>query len=78
MRVHLWGELGFYDRERRHRFDVPLAREMPLVEVLGLIGVPEAEVAVVGVNGEVVRLDDPGLRLTDADRLDLFPPTAGG
>lgn len=78
MRVHLWGELGFYDRECRHRFEVPLARELPLADVLRLLGVPEAEVAVVGVNGEVVRLGDPEVRLSDADRLDLFPPTAGG
>ncbi|MBP1704903.1 MAG: Mut7-C ubiquitin [Chloroflexi bacterium] len=78
MRVHLWGELGFYDRERRHRFEVRLPGEMPLVDVLALLGVPPAEVAVAGVNGEVVRLGDPAVRVSDADRLDLFPPSAGG
>jgi sulfur carrier protein ThiS len=78
VRVHLWGELGFYDRERRHRFEVTLPGELPLADVLRLIGVPAAEVAIVGVNGEVVRLNDPGVTLGDADRLDLFPPTAGG
>lgn len=78
MRVHLWGELGFYDRERRHRFELQLPGEMPLADVLGLLGVPAAEVAIVGVNGEVVRPGDPRVVLTDADRLDLFPPTAGG
>ena len=78
MRVHLWGELGFYDWERRPRFEVLLAGETPLADVIRLLGVPEAEIAVIGVNGEVVRLGDPGVTLTDADRLDLFPPTAGG
>jgi hypothetical protein len=42
------------------------------------MGVPAADVAVTGLNGEVVRLDDPTLTVTDADRLDLFPPTSGG
>ncbi len=78
MRVHLWGELGFYDRERRHRFEIHLAGETALADVVRLAGVPEAEIAVVGVNGVVVRLGDPAVTLTDADRLDLFPPTAGG
>jgi molybdopterin converting factor small subunit len=78
VRVHLWGELGFYGPERRSRFEVPIQREMPLVEALRLMGVPAADVAVTGLNGEVVRLDDPSLTVTDADRLDLFPPTSGG
>jgi sulfur carrier protein ThiS len=78
MRVHLWGELGFYDRERRHRFEVTLHGELPLADVLRLLGVPQAEVAIVGLNGAVVRLGDPGVTVGDADRLDLFPPSAGG
>ncbi len=78
MRVHLWGELGFYGPGRRSRFEVRLEREVPLREALRLAGVPEAEIAVTGLNGEVVRLDDPGLSVTDTDRLDLFPPTSGG
>ena len=78
MRVHLWGELGFYGPERRSRFEFPIQREMPLVEALRLMGVPAADVAVTGLNGEVVRLGDPSLTVTDADRLDLFPPTSGG
>jgi len=78
VRVHLWGELGFYGPERRGRFEVHVEREMPLTEALRLMGVPEADVAVTGLNGHVVRLDDRSLTVTDADRLDLFPPTSGG
>ena len=78
MRVHLWGELGFYGPERRGRFEVRLEREMPLTEALGLIGVPKAEIAITALNAEVVRLDDRNVIVTDADRLDLFPPTSGG
>ena len=78
MKVHLWGELGFYGPGRRSRFEVRLEGEQPLREVMGQLGVPEADVAVVGLNGEVVRLSDSSLTVTDGDRLDLFPATSGG
>jgi sulfur carrier protein ThiS len=78
VKVHLWGELGFYGPERRSRFEVRLEGEVSLAEALHLIGVPEAEVAVVGLNGEVVRPGDPSRTVADADRLDLFPATSGG
>ena len=78
MQVHLWGELGFYGPGRRSRFEFPLEREVPLPEALVQMGVPVADVAVTGLNGEVVRPDDPALTVTDRDRLDLFPPTSGG
>ena len=48
MKVHLWGELGFYGPDRRSRFEVQIESEMPLAEALRLIGVPEADVAVAG------------------------------
>lgn len=78
MKVHLFGELGFYGPGRRPRFEVRIEGEVPLAEALRLIGVPAADVAVVGLNGEVVRLGDPALTVSDGDRLDLFPPTSGG
>ncbi len=78
MKVHLWGELGYYGPERRSRFEWPVKGEMPLLDALRRMGVPAADVAVCGLNGEVVRLDDPALTVTDDDRLDLFPPTSGG
>jgi sulfur carrier protein ThiS len=78
MRVHLWGELGFYGPGRRSRFDFPLEGQLPLLEAIRRIGVPEADVAVAGLNGEVVRLSDPTLTVSDGDRLDLFPATSGG
>ena len=78
MKVHLWGELGHYGPGRKGRFEWRVEREMPLLDALRAIGVPAADVAVCGLNGEVVRLDDPALSVTDDDRLDLFPPTSGG
>lgn len=78
MKVHLWGELGFYGPGRNGRFDHPLSRPMPVADALREIGVPVADVAVCGVNGVVVRLEDPAVVVTDADRIDCFPPTSGG
>ena len=78
MRVHLWGELGFYGPGKRTRFELRIDREMPISDALRLIGVPEADVAVFALNGEVVRLGDPELTVADGDRIDCFPPTSGG
>lgn len=78
MQVHLWGELGWYAPGRRSRFEFTLEHEMPVAEVLLAMGVPIADVAVMGLNGEIVRADDPSLMLADRDRIDLFPPTSGG
>lgn len=78
MKVHLWGELGFYGPGRRGRFEVPLGGVVPLREAIRRTGVPVAEIAVLGLNGDVVRLDDPGRTVGDDDRIDLFPATSGG
>ena len=78
VKVHLWGELGFYGPGRRGRFEVRLEEPMPVGEALRVIGVPAADIAVLGLNGEVVSLDAPGLTVTDADRIDAFPATSGG
>jgi sulfur carrier protein ThiS len=78
VRVHLWGELGFYGPGKQSRFDLRLEHEMPLSDALRLIGVPEADVAIVGLNGDVVPLGDPTIRVADGDRIDCYPPTSGG
>jgi sulfur carrier protein ThiS len=78
VKVHLWGELGFYGPGKRGRFEVTVEGETPILDLLAHIGVPWSDVAVAGLNGEVVRLDDPTLTVKDGDRLDLFPPSSGG
>jgi sulfur carrier protein ThiS len=76
MEVYLGGHLAFYDREKRSRFEVHLAAETALVDLLRELGVPEAEIAIAAVNRSVVALAEA--RVTDADRLDLYPPMSGG
>jgi hypothetical protein len=78
VRVHLWGELGFYGPQKRGRFEFRIDHEMPASDALRLIGVPEADVAVFALNREVVRLGDPAITVSDQDRIDCFPPTSGG
>jgi hypothetical protein len=78
VKVHLWGELGFYGPGREGRFEFHLERAMPVAEALAAMGVPVADVAVCGVNGVVVRPEDPTVVVTDEDRIDCFPPTSGG
>jgi sulfur carrier protein ThiS len=78
VKVHLWGELGFYGPGKQGRFELPIDHAMPVSDVLRLIGVPEADVAVFALNREVVRLDHPAITVADGDRIDCFPPSSGG
>ena len=78
MKVHLWGELGFYGPGRQGRFEVAVEGESPSSTCCAGSACPWSDVAVAGLNGEVVRLDDPALTVRDGDRLDLFPPSSGG
>jgi sulfur carrier protein ThiS len=78
LKVHLWGDLGFYGPGRQSRFEVRIDRELPISDALRVIGVPEADVAVIALNREVVRLGDPTLTVADGDRIDCFPPVNGG
>lgn len=78
MKVHLWGELGFYGPGKQSRFEFPIRDEMPVSDALRLIGVPEADIAVFGLNGVVVRIGDPTVTVADQDRIDCFPATSGG
>lgn len=76
MEVHLGGHLAFYDREKRSWFEVRLEAETALLDVIRAMGVPEEEIALAAVNRTVVALAEA--RVTDADRLDLYPPMSGG
>jgi sulfur carrier protein ThiS len=76
MDLHLGGHLAFYDAEKRSRLEVGLDEETALVELLLGLGIPAAEVGLAAVNREIVRLGDA--RVTQGDRVDLYPPMDGG
>ena len=76
MRIHLAGHLNWYDGENRVWFDLEVADQTRLVDLLAELGIPQGEVAVVSLNGQPVGLE--GAVLMDADRLELFPPVSGG
>ena len=49
MKVHLGGHLAFYDPEKRSRFEVHLEAETALLDLVRELGIPEAEIALVGM-----------------------------
>lgn len=76
MRLHLGGHLSWYDAQKRAWLEVHLAEPISLLALLQQLGVPSAEVAVVAVNGAAVALEEA--RVSDGDRVELFPPVGGG
>lgn len=76
MQLHLGGTLAFYDAARRSRFDVHLEGETAVLDLIRELRIPEAEIALVAVDGEVVSLERA--HVDDGSRLDLYPPMSGG
>ena len=76
MRLHLGGHLSWYDPEKRSWLVIPLAEPVVLVELLNRLHVPPGEVALSVVNGRLVALED--VRVSDGDRVELYPPMGGG
>ncbi len=77
MRIHLGGHLSWYDPQKRSWLDVKLSEPTALLEVLQKLGVPAEEIAVGALNGAAM-LSLENVRVTDADRVELFPPVGGG
>jgi sulfur carrier protein ThiS len=76
MRLHLGGHLNWYDLQKRSWLMIQLAEPMLLVELLDRLHVPPGEVALTVVNGRLVSLED--VRVSDGDRVELYPPIGGG
>jgi len=57
-------------------FDVDLESEASLTSLIRNLRIPEKEVHLAIVNGRPVH--DRSLRLSEADRIALFPPVGGG
>ncbi|NIP41581.1 MAG: hypothetical protein GWN61_03220 [candidate division Zixibacteria bacterium] len=74
--IHLGGHLNFFDPDKRNELHVPISGEMRLSDMLELINLPSAEIALISINGEHVDLENtivfPG------DRIGFYPPMGGG
>jgi sulfur carrier protein ThiS len=76
MRLHLGGHLAWYDPQKRSEIQVRVPRATTLADLLRDLDIPVAEIAIAAVNGKAVDLLTA--RVSDADRVDLFPPIGGG
>ena len=80
MKIHLGGGLNFYDPQKRVFFEIKLATNMSLSEVLKILHIPKGELFIVVLNGEAYSLDHNfnEIFIQENDTLELFPPVGGG
>ncbi|PKO22031.1 MAG: hypothetical protein CVU38_11515 [Chloroflexi bacterium HGW-Chloroflexi-1] len=76
MRVHLGGHLAWHDPQKRSWIAIDQVAPISLIDLAHQLGLPLAEIAVVAVNRCTVALDDTFV--SDADRVEFFPPLGGG
>ncbi|MDP2872496.1 MAG: MoaD/ThiS family protein [Bacillota bacterium] len=73
--MRLFGELVRFAAGRGYEFEWPLATGQTVADILAAIGIPEAEVWMVAINGTKV----PGTTQPRAgDQLMVFSPVGGG
>ena len=68
--------MNWYDPHKRPWLTIQLVEPIALVELLDRLHVPPGEVALTVVNGRLVSLEDA--RVSDGDRVELYPPMGGG
>lgn len=76
MHLHLAGHLAWYDSRKRAHLEIAAPQSALLIDLLRDLGVPIAEIAIAVVNGKVVDLQTA--RVSNSDRVELFPPVGGG
>ena len=76
MRLHLGGHLSWYDPQKRSWLELSLSEPTALVELVRQLELPVEEVAISVVNGHAVPLEET--RVSDGDRVELYPPIGGG
>ncbi len=76
MQLRLHGHLAWYEVEERSQLEIRLSHPVMLIQLLEQLQLPVAEIAVATVNGVEVQLQEA--RVTDEDRVDLYPPVCGG
>jgi sulfur carrier protein ThiS len=76
MRLYLGGHLNFYSPQPGGWLEVKLKQPIPLLAILVQKGIPESEVQLVVLNGELVDLES--VIVSDQDEVKLFSAVGGG
>ncbi len=76
MQLYLGGHLDFYNPRPGGWLEIHINQPTTLVEILAQQGIPESEVQLVVLNGELADLD--GLIVSDEDEVKLFSAVGGG
>lgn len=76
MNLHAGGQLAWYLPQKKSDLEIKLETPTRLTEVIARIQIPAGEVVLVVVNGELADLQT--VVVSDADRVQLYPPIGGG
>jgi len=74
--VSVGGYLGFYTPRHQRKFQFAAGEGLAISEIVRQLGLPQAEVALVSLNGDVV--EDFSILVREGDELKLFSVTDGG
>jgi sulfur carrier protein ThiS len=76
VKLHVGGYLSFYLPQKNPDLEISLEGPTPLADILAKLNIPAGEVVLVVVNGKLAELS--GSRVTNEDRVELYPPIGGG
>jgi len=76
MHIYLGGHLNFYHPQKDSWLEIEINQPRLLAEVLKEAGIPEGEVYLVVINGELVELSEAVI--SAQNDVKLFPAVGGG
>ncbi len=76
MKIHLGGQLVWYNPQKTANLEIHLEGPTRLAEVLAWLKIPAGEVTLVVVNGKLEEMAEACVK--DEDRVELYPPIGGG
>jgi len=76
MRVHLGGHLSWYDTQKRAWLELSQGNPIALLELVRVLGLPPAEIAVAAINRRTVDLETAVA--ADGDTVEFFTAVGGG
>ena len=76
MRIYIDRYFNFFTHSAQGWIEVEFEEPARLCDILGQVGIPQAEVFLAVVNGEAV--DPCEIFITRLDKVKVFPPFGGG